>query len=65
VTPEQVCERVAAVAARMDDAEGAHLAEDAIYTDVLRAIADGHADPAALAVEALKAEELDYGRWYA
>lgn len=47
------------------DDETAHAKEDALYVDVLTAIADGAEDPAALAAAALKAYELPHARWCA
>ena len=50
---------------RWDD-EGAHIAEDELYMDVLKAIAEGRCDdPAACASEALKSDNIDFARWYA
>lgn len=48
-----------------DDPEGAHIEEDKLYKDVLGAIAAGHPDAPALAAAALKADDLDFSRWYA
>ena len=48
------------------DNEGAHIAEDELYMDVLKAIAEGRCDdPAACASEALKSDNIDFVRWYA
>jgi hypothetical protein len=47
------------------DQELAHIEEDALYAEVLRNIVGGHPDPAGIAAAALKAKEIDYGRWYA
>lgn len=44
--------------------EEAHLLEDAIYVGALRAVAAGHPDAAALAAAALRADTVDYDRWY-
>ena len=55
----------AAVAAISIYAEGeAHRAEDALHQDVIRAIADGAEDAAALARLALTTLDLDFARWY-
>lgn len=48
-----------------DDPERDHAAEDAIWEAALRMIADGCADPAVVAAEALKTTGLDIGHWYA
>ena len=50
------------------DEEAAHSSEDALWRDVLQAIADrdhGDADPAVLAMAALKTTELSFQRWCA
>ncbi len=49
------------------DCEVAHRCEDALWQDVLQAIADGDHDesPAALAIAALKTTKLSFDRWYA
>ena len=50
---------------RSDD-ESAHVAQDNLYRDVLTSIARGSAeDPAAMAAEALKVEDIEFSRWYA
>lgn len=45
--------------------ESAHCAEDELYADVLRAIADGAPDAGKLARAALKTKDLNFSRWYA
>ncbi len=68
LTLEKIEERVQEVweLALSGDNEIAHTHEDLIYTDTLRAIAKGEVDdPASYAAAALKAEDLDYIRWYA
>ena len=47
------------------DHEDLHALEDQLHGDVIRAIADGAEDAAALAREALKTTELKFSRWYA
>ena len=54
-----------ALLAAMGDSDRAHSAEDALYRDVLQAIADGATNAAELAAEALKTRELDFSRWCA
>ncbi len=44
--------------------EQAHINEDAIYLDVLRAIAAGAPDAAGIARTALKASEIPFEHWY-
>lgn len=65
MTVGSVAAQVMALRRMLDDPEQAHIAEDQMYIDVLRAIADGAADPAKLALVALAATEIDYERWYA
>lgn len=49
---------------QMRDYEKAHLTEDQLFIDVLRAIATEHCDdPKACAAEAIKADSLAYPRW--
>ena len=62
----EVEERVAKIAEEAK-AEGSctpHVLEDALYLDVLKAIAEGAADVRKLAAAAIKASELEFGRWY-
>lgn len=47
------------------DDQAAHAAQDRLYRDVLRAIADGCALPRELAQAALETERIDFARWYA
>jgi plasmid stability protein len=56
---------VDAVRAASADDECAHAEEDRLHQSVLRAIANGHADPASLAAAALKTTDIDFSRWYA
>lgn len=65
VTKDEVAERVREIARRTSDDESAHAAEDALHRAVLEAIATGTEDPAALAAEALRTQQLDFARWYA
>ncbi|KKN81378.1 hypothetical protein LCGC14_0319910 [marine sediment metagenome] len=50
--------------ARMPLSPEAHIAEDELRGDVLRAIAVGHENPALIADEALKTSKLEFPRWY-
>lgn len=61
----KVEQMVAEVEKHKDDPEEAHMLEDALYVEVLHAIANGAENAAELAREALKAEEVDFPRWYA
>jgi hypothetical protein len=47
------------------DPESDHYARDGLLLDVLKAIAAGATDPAALAVEALRVQDLELELWYA
>lgn len=47
------------------DDESAHGYEDALYIEVLEAVAAGHPESALLAAEALKARDMDFCRWCA
>jgi len=47
------------------DAETAHSNEDALYLKVLTAIAEGHPEPAGLALVAMKTQTGGFSRWYA
>jgi hypothetical protein len=48
-----------------DDPEAAHLAEDRLYVEVLRAVAADVPNVREMAVEALRADESGGERWYA
>ena len=60
--PSDVKERVAVIEDMMGDFEAAHGAEDSLFEDVLRAIANGTNKPKELAAEALKSKLIDFGR---
>lgn len=49
------------------DNETAHIREDELYIDFIKWVAESSTDPLARvhAQEVLKANDLDYGRWYA
>lgn len=49
--------------AEYGDDDRAHTLEDALYVDVLRAIADGAGDAKQLAKDALKARDIAFNRW--
>jgi hypothetical protein len=56
--------RVQALVQKHRNGPLAHSWIDDLYLDVLRGIAEGAADPQALAVEALKAEDIDFPRHF-
>lgn len=64
---DDVRERVAEITdlAAGDHDERAGVCEDALYKDVLAAIAEGEANAADLAVEALKADDVEFSRYCA
>lgn len=65
LTAAEVRKRVRKISKQSDD-ESQHADEDALYHDVLTAIATSRcADAAACAREALKTEDLNFSRWYA
>lgn len=47
------------------DLEHAHLLEDELWHDVLKAIADGADNPQELAAKCLETEAIKFERWYA
>lgn len=65
MTIEQVKERVKHIESISNDDEAAHSNEDALWRDVLSAVAKGHPDSVKLAKEALKTEKISYARWCA
>jgi hypothetical protein len=62
---EDVTARVEEIENISGDSEVAHSREGDLWRDVLRAIAEGAPDAAALAREALKTEDLSFARGYA
>lgn len=63
---DSVVDRVERIRASVGDDERAHSMEDALYTDLLRAIAAGLCeDPAACAKAALTTQTFGFARWYA
>jgi hypothetical protein len=65
MTRDEIGRRVDSIAAQTDDDEAAHVAEDNLFEDVLRAIAGGADDAPGLAAEALKSCDLEFSRWCA
>ena len=57
--------RVAHIAELCCDDESAHSAEDALWSDVLAAIAQGADDPAGLAAAAIETIDIEFARWCA
>ena len=64
MTEDEVRRRVAEIDAIADLTERAHIAEDQLYYDVLKAIAAGADNAAALARAALAAKHLGLDRHY-
>lgn len=65
LTLAEVEARVARIRDIKDDNEVAHGEEDDLHFDVLRAIAEGHPDPVALARAALETSKIEFVRWFA
>lgn len=69
MTIEEVKERVEQIRLDADNDDKAHCAQDALYVDVLRAIATlptpRAGEGAYFAIEALKVEDIEFCRWYA
>ena len=62
---EEVKARVESIENTKYDDEVAHSMEDALWQDVLEAIAKGSQDSQALAEEALKTTKIKFARWCA
>ena len=60
-----VLRMVGQIAGKRSDPEVAHSMEDALYVEVLQAIAGGAGNPQELAAAALNAYELEFPRWCA
>lgn len=65
MTIAEIERRIAHIEAIRGDDESAHSAEDDLRADVLRAIANGAADAAAMAKLALTTERIEFARWCA
>ena len=66
LTVKDVIERVQKIFDIRGDDEMAHIHEEDLYLDVLKAIAEGKCDnPAACAREAVKTDEIQFSRWHA
>jgi hypothetical protein len=65
ITLESVRRRLKEIRAAAGDDERAHSMEDALYRDVLQAIAKGHIDGSRLARLALNARRINFARWCA
>ena len=63
IDKDWVRQRVFDITKVSNDSERAHVAEDLLYKDILKAIAEGRcADPATCAMEALKARLIEFRR---
>lgn len=63
---DEVLKRVADIAHHADDDEMAHIKEDDLFADLLRAIAAGACDdPQACAEAALASLGIKFSRWHA
>jgi hypothetical protein len=66
VSPDDVRARVQAIARVAERSpELAHGRQDDLWLSVLQAIADGAENPRELAAEAIKADDVNFPRWYA
>lgn len=57
--------RIEEIRREAGDDERAHALEDALYKDVLKAIAQGARNGRQLAAEVLTTDQIKFGRWYA
>lgn len=64
ISLDEVRRRVSELAKAGELDSDAHLEEDAIREDVLRAIASGAPNPKELAAAALETEKFKFPRWY-
>lgn len=65
MTIAEIKRRIAHIKSIRYDDESAHAAEDHLRADVLRAIADGAANAAAMAKLALTTDRISFERWCA
>lgn len=68
LTPDAIRDRLAEIKAISGDPEAAHVREDQLREDVLRAIATGEVrrkDAAEMARLALTTDDISFDRWYA
>ncbi|MEU4256280.1 hypothetical protein AB0B42_00630 [Streptomyces fradiae] len=65
LTADDIAHRLAAIHGASDDPETAHMLADGLYVEVLTAIAAGAPDAPLLAAAALRAESIEFDRWYA
>lgn len=63
MTPQMVKDRIAHIKGLTGDDDEAHAAEDALFFDVLKAIAHGSDRPALLAALALQSKDLSFARF--
>ena len=66
MTVGEIRERIQQIGeyASRDSNDEAHVDEDDLYLDTLRAIAEGASNARELAREAMRANALEYERWY-
>jgi uncharacterized protein (DUF1697 family) len=63
---EEIIERVKQIEETKDDNEVAHSMEDQLYVDFIRYVSQsGNEQLAIKAKLVLKAQDIEYGRWYA
>lgn len=66
LTHHEIRRRLELITTLQDDCEHAHIEEDLLYTDLLRAIAEGRCDlPVLCARLAMATKNLTFERWYA
>lgn len=65
ITLEEIKERLEEIRSLAYDDETAHSRQDSLYLDVLTAIASGAKNARQLAAEAIKADDIEFSRWYA
>lgn len=65
MTIEEIRVRVEGIRKSTYDDEACHSSEDALWRDVLEAIASGASNAQELAAEAIKTQEIDFARWCA
>ena len=63
ITIREAQKQVAEIRAIAHDAEAAHVKEDVLHADVLRAVAAGSPDAQKLAQIALRTQRIKFGRY--
>ncbi len=64
MTVEDVRKRLIEIDASRADDQQAHCSEDALWAEVLEAIATGAGNAKELAQEALKSRDIEFERWH-